>query len=383
MSPASRKSGAPAPRAWALIAEAWASARSQHAASALTLLIVAAMCATALLTSGRAVAAQDAALARIDEAGTRAVIVRAASDQAQLTARLVPEIARIAEVEAVTGFGPLTDVRVAALHGGPWVAMRTMTHLGPDLAGLGGHGNASAGPPGAGTALVSASAQAELGLARPAGVLQDAGGMATAVVGPIEVPDHLRFLEPLILAVDRGPDPAAELAMIVVRARSAHEVAAVTDAVVAIIDPPEANAVSVETSQALADVRAAVSGELASQSRTTVLGALAISAVLVLVILTGLVTLRRRDFGRRRALGASQGLIIALLLAQTAITAVIGAGLGTLATLAGLTARGAPTPNPGYTAAIAVLALTAAVLGSLPPALYAATRDPLRELRVP
>jgi hypothetical protein len=64
------------------------------------------------------------------------------------------------------------------------------------------------------------------------------------------------------------------------------------------IDP---GSVTVETSQQLADIRAAISGELGAHGRATVLGILATSALLVAANLLGLVVMRRKDFGRRRA----------------------------------------------------------------------------------
>jgi putative ABC transport system permease protein len=93
--------------------------------------------------------------------------------------------------------------------------------------------------------------------------------------------------------------------------------------------------------------------------------------------------LRRKDFGRRRALGASQGLIILLLLLQMTALGLIGAVVGTAVAVAVLVASGDPLPSVGFITAIDVLAISVAVLAAILPALAAARREPIAELRVP
>jgi putative ABC transport system permease protein len=99
--------------------------------------------------------------------------------------------------------------------------------------------------------------------------------------------------------------------------------------------------------------------------------------------LTGLVTLRRKDFGRRRALGAPRSLIILLVLTQTAGLAltgvIIGSGVATVVLFAG----GDPLPGIAFTGAIAVLAMAVSLGAALVPAIIASRRDPITELRVP
>lgn len=93
--------------------------------------------------------------------------------------------------------------------------------------------------------------------------------------------------------------------------------------------------------------------------------------------------MRRRDIGRRRALGATRATIMTLMIGQVTVaaltSAIIGAGIGVA-----LLARGdAPIPNLPYITAV-VLALTgiSAIAAGIP-ALIASRRDPLSELRVP
>ena len=110
-------------RVASLIREAYAAACSQPVASLLTVVMVAGMCAGALLTTGRTVAAEQAALSRIDAAGTRSVVVRADPD-AGLTVALLDRLFAVDAIEAVAGFGPIVDARNAAVPGAPKVATR-------------------------------------------------------------------------------------------------------------------------------------------------------------------------------------------------------------------------------------------------------------------
>jgi putative ABC transport system permease protein len=76
-------------------------------------------------------------------------------------------------------------------------------------------------------------------------------------------------------------------------------------------------------------------------------------------------------------------LIVALLLTQMALLSITGAALGTGGALIALTLIGDPLPGLPFVAAVAVLATAVGLVAALAPALAAATRDPIRELRVP
>ena len=93
--------------------------------------------------------------------------------------------------------------------------------------------------------------------------------------------------------------------------------------------------------------------------------------------------MRRRDYGRRRALGASQRLIVGLVLLQSAVLAVIGSLLGALASFVTLQTMASPQPGLPYYAAVCTLAVAISVLASVLPAAWAARREPAHELRVP
>ena len=92
--------------------------------------------------------------------------------------------------------------------------------------------------------------------------------------------------------------------------------------------------------------------------------------------------MRRKDYGRRRALGASRSFIISLLLTQTALLALVGSIIGAILATAILLIMGDPLPGIPFTAAVTVLAILASALGAVIPAIVASRREPIRELRV-
>lgn len=362
------------PRTAAVLREAVVSAWNAPVAGLLTLTMVAGMCVAVLLTTGRTQAAEDAALAQIDAAGTRSIVVRG-EDGAGLTSALVDRLRTVEAVEQVTAYGPVTDVRNALVPGARPLGLRPVYGDVP--------GNATPG-----TVVVSSRAAESLGLVDATGDLVTDDGVHVTAAARMEVPEHLTFLEPLAVLVpasSREEDEAAgdPVSLVVVLARSPDDVGVLARTVTSLAAAEDPTAVSVQTSEQLAQVRAAVSGQLGAHGRETVLGILLVAGALVAVNLFALVTMRRRDFGRRRALGASQALIVCLLLTQTGVLAAVGAIVGTSSTVVVLTVTGAPVPGAAYIGAVAVASLLVAVVAAVLPAVAAARREPLHELRVP
>nr|BFE64555.1 hypothetical protein GCM10020063_090810 [Dactylosporangium thailandense] len=367
----------------ALIYEATASARSQPVASLLTLAMVAGMCVAVLLTTGRTAATQDAVMASIDSMDTRSIVVRADAT-AMITPDLIDRLHTVLSVAAVAGLGPPVDARNARVPDGTKVPVR---RLYGDLIATDDLWSRQGTP--ASVAIASTTATRELGLVDGQGGLITDDGDSLAVVAGLQVPSYLSFLEPLVIMpppaarADTAGDEAAVLTVVVIVVRFPRDVAAVStvvDGMLAGIDPSKVN---VQTSSQLAAIRSMVSGELDAYGHRTVLGILLTSVALTMINLLALVTMRRRDFGRRRALGATRPLIVGLLLTQVGILATLGVVVGTAISAALLLAGGNALPPATFIAAVGITALLAAVIAALPPALLAARRDPLYELRVP
>lgn len=360
-----------------VLREAWASARSQPVASAVTVLVIVGMTLTVMLTTGRTVGAEQRVLGSIDDVGTRTIQVRAEA-AAGLTTSVLSRISNVDGIEWSAAFSSAVDATNSVIHDGTRVPMRT-AH-GTDLQRLGAPPYSAA--PGD-LAFASAHALDLLGMPDGAGSITTTTGQEYAVAGEIHAPDYLRGFEPVVLVPQPIPTGEEPVGVIVVIVERPDLVVPVSDALTSVLAVDDPTTVTIQTSEALAQLRAIVQSQLGTFSRGLVLVTLLVTGLLVAVILYGLVMMRRKDFGRRRALGATRGLIVALLVAQTAILAVLGLGIGLLAGSIALVASGDPLPGGAFLGALGLLTLATAVLAALVPALLASRREPIRELRVP
>lgn len=367
-------------RSWArqargLLHEAIASARSQPVASAVTIIMVLGVIVAVMLTTGRTVGAEQKVIATIDSQGTRTITIRTQPD-ANVSSDVVSRLGGIDGIEWAGAFSFAEDSRNSALTDGTLSPVRLL--YTNDVAPL-GIPSTSAVP--GGVAWASKRSLDILGMPDASGSVTLSTGASYAVVGELHVPEFLAPLEPLIVV----PEPASNAApvgQIVVVAKRPELIGAVTAAAMSVTAPADATKVTVETSQNLVDLRGLIQGQLGSFGRQLVLGLLAVTGALLAVLLFSLVMMRRKDFGRRRALGASRGLIISLLLAQTGILAGVGILLGLVGSTVLLLALGDPLPGVAFVGALSLLTLLAALLAAVAPAVAASRRDPLRELRV-
>lgn len=359
-----------------MLREASASARSQPVASILTVLMVAGMVLAVLLTTGRTVGAARDVLTSIDDAGTRSIVIRA-DDSAGITSDVLNRIDRIEGIEWAGAFSSAVDATNTLVADGTRVPVR---YAYGDLEPL---GIPTAFPLPGQVAFGSAQALTEFGLVQDAGSITLTNGLSYAVAGRIETPDYLDILAPLVLI----PQPVAagteSVNIVVIVATSPARVASVADAVVTVLAATDATKVTVETSEALAQIRQLVQRQLGTFSHGLVLAILALTSALVAILQYGLVTMRRKDFGRRRALGASRGFIITLLLTQTALLSLTGIIAGTIVGAAAIVLSGDPLPGADFIIALVVLGILTSLIGSLIPAIVASRKEPIRELRVP
>lgn len=358
----------------ALLREALASAWGRPIVAALTTLMVAGMCVAVLMTQGRAVGTQQAILGSLDDAGTRALIIRA-SQSAGLDLSMLERLDGVSSIESASAYGPATDAVNSAVPGGARVAHRDAYGLDvpgvPDLDGI---------------AVASAAARERLGFRDMLGSVTMTDGREAAVVAGFEAPDGLEFLEPLLLTphqVDPATASQTPITTVVVVAATAADVVPLTEFVISVLDVADPTGVTIETSAELAELRGVVEGQLSGDAQTLTAAIFALAAALVAAVTTALVMMRRRDYGRRRALGASQRLIVGLVLLQSAVLAVIGSLLGAVASFVTLQTMASPQPGLPYYAAVCTLAVAISVLASVLPAAWAARREPAHELRVP
>lgn len=360
-----------------LVSEAWRVVLASPVSSAILFLLTAGVCAFVLGTTGQTVQAEQSVLARIDDAGTRLITVTDSDGTARIPASAVDRIGRVSSVDWVIGVGTVQDgVNSAVGDGGNRIPVRDLWGTLPDGFVVNGR------VPRPGEGLIGNEAVGEAGLEGPLGSL-DVGQGQVAIVGGFVAAPGLEFLSSGVIVQPDVDDRDALLRSVHVLASSASQVGVVTQSVLSVIGAADPLALGLQTSQVLADVRIAVAGQLGSFSRNLVLVALGVSLVLVGLVVYGSVTLRRQDFGRRRALGARRSDVVALVGAQSGLVALLGVSLGVVAGSLAVWRLTGQLPDVPFTLAVGALVLLAVLVASIPPALVAAFRDPVRVLRVP
>ena len=351
-------------------------ALTQPVASTVTAVIVAGVCVVILSTTGQTVAIERAVLERIDDAGTRTIVIEDTEGRAGLDAETVARVAGLAGVEWVLGLGGARDVRPIGLEGGSPVPIRSYMGILPASI------TTSEWDPRPGVSLAGIDAIRTLGFATAAGPVQGTGvdQPSIGVVGWLRAEAPLEFLNSGVITVAERDE---QVVRIIVLATSAERASALAVAATAVLDPVDPGSVVVQTSEVLVDVRAAVQGELGTWGRNIVMLVLGAGLTLTALNVFGGVTARRRDFGRRRALGASRLDIIGLITAQTFVTAFVGAVIGNLIGTIVIHQVLGTTPDVRFGVAVAILATLAAAIAAVAPAAVAAYRDPVRILRVP
>ena len=358
-----------------VLREALASSIAQPVVSLLTLVMVAAMCAGIVLTTGRTVATEQSVLATVDSVGTRSLLVRGEA-QAGLSSDALERIARLSGVQWAAAFSDAADARNSRIADGTKVALRSVWST--DFAELGI--DAARFP--RGSAWASEDALAALGFSERTGSVVTASGAEADVVGAHSSPEHVSFLGPSVL-IPMPSSTVGEVGYVLVIAAEPELVRPLSASIGSLLAPTNPQGMTLTTSARYADLRAVLEGTLGGSGRDLVVLIAGAGAVLVGATQYGLVQLRRKDFGRRRALGATRGLIVLLVLSQVLLVATIGALLGTAGSAVLLAIGGDPLPSADFLVATATLAIVVAVAAALLPAQRAAHRDPLHELRVP
>lgn len=340
--------------------------------------MVAGVVLAVMLTTGRSAGAGQEVLESLDAAGSRSIAIRAEAG-AGIGADVLDRVANIQGVAWAGAFSPAVDSVNASVRDGIRVPLRAVYSDNLEALGI----PIPSSLPGE-LAYASTRALDDLGLPDIAGaVTVPRSGESFAVAGQLEVPDFLAPYEPLLLVPGAGASGEDPVGLILVTAAHPDLVVPVSEAVLSVLGADDPSAVTVQTSEAVAQLRSIIQGQLGGSSHSLILAILALTATLLAILLHALVLMRRRDFGRRRALGATRGLIVGLVIAQTGMLAVAGIFLGWSVSVVVLGIGGDPLPGAPFTAAIGILALGTALAASVGPAIAASRRDPIRELRVP
>lgn len=357
-----------------LMREAWASSRARLVPSLMIAILCASMSATTLLTVGRTAGAQAAVLERVEQAGSRQLVVGDRLGSGLIGATVVDAVAGLGSVEGAVGLTIARDVRAGPLAGGGAAvpAWGAIGELGTAIDLVAGR------MPTSGEAVVSRAAAKTLGLDGPAGYVVR-GEDEFAVVGTFVARPPFEDLDAGVVV------PAAEGAVadtLHVVAQDATDVADVQRITLAILAAPGPEDLSIQSATALASLEEDVADDLGSFSRYLLLLVLGAGAALTSVVVVSDALLRRADLGRRRALGATRGVILALVVTRTFLAALVGTLAG--GAIATAVTRAWPEPIPAtFTLGTMVLTVLVAVAATIGPALFAAGRDPVSVLRTP
>lgn len=330
------------------------------------------------LTVGQTAALEAEVGARLRTPAARLIVVDA--QRAALTTPTTSLIALAArdDVDAVLAVGAAVDTaNQAAPEVTPFIAARPAFLVDSDerLLALVGPGGRQA------TASLPASYQARMPLGLGGLILPS--GQAVPVMGTYQVEEVLSGRLQTALVWTDPDSPAVPFRSIYILAATVDDVGRLAPAIPSAIGIDDPLLLTVETPRVLNDVGRAVEGTLGTYSRALLIGAVGFAFIWVAVTTWAWAYTRRRDIGRRRALGATRTLVAGLIIAQVAVSA-------TLATLAGfivhlvLAGVGSTLQVPTqYGVAVALLLAISAVAAALVPALVAARRDPIRVLRIP
>jgi putative ABC transport system permease protein len=366
------------PRLRVLLAEAAAMARTQRVISAITALLAGASCLAVLATTGQTVVAERQILSRVDEETSRLVVVTARDGDAGLDSTVVDHAGRLSAVEWAVGLGFARDARNVAIPGGHSIPVRTI-HGDPSR--VGGLSLSRTDLPG-GEVLVAEGSRRTLGMVVAAGGLEFPDGQTAPVVGRLDASGPLGFLDDGALMM---PPPGAALPVrsLYLMVDFPHNIAPTTSAVEQLLSELDTGAVTIQTGEALADLRRVLAGDFGRFGRGLVALILSVTGLLLAVAVSAAVALRRKEFGLYRVLGAHRSHLMLLVLLRTALPATAGAALGLGAGTTLLLRWTHTWPDPAFVAALGVLTVAVALVAILPPAILAAFRDPVSALRVP
>jgi putative ABC transport system permease protein len=361
-------------RTLALLRESCVSALAARVPTVLILLVTAAMTFAAATTSGRSAALQDQLDRRVQDAGARVITVSDLGDDAFLTETNIETVAALSSVETAAAVTRAATVTNRSLGwGGPTVSAWGL--VGSDFSDI---ADLQMGRwPEPGEAIVSTKAAQVLRMESPSGAVITRDQQAYAVVGGFEAEGPFDWLNEGVLYAPTGQAVGAEARVVVSDLGMLGPTERTVRKVLAPNDPANLRLTSPRD---LAEVSHELGGDLRSAGYETTLIVLLVGALFVGAVSLADVLIRRRDLGRRRALGATRFDLVALICLRVLFSAILGAVLGVVAVQA-FGAIAVTIAPLAYAAASATLVAISALLATIPAGLLAANRDPVTVLR--
>lgn len=372
-----------------LVVEATRSARAAPIPSLVTALVAIAVAMVVLLTTGRTVGASQAVLARIDDAEPRIITITDTEGDAGLDPTVVDRIRLMSGVSEVVALSKGSE----AIN--PKLTRRDPVGLYTAWGDLPQEWSMSVGrTPNEGEVVIDEGAMELLGIGDGIGEV-GTDNLTWPVVGTFATEgvfagfDFSALRKGSIATAQDGQqapqDTPQDMQVLYVRvlAASTDDVAAIADDIDKVLSVDDMTSLRIATSGDFAELRKAISGDLGRFGRGLVLMVLASGMLLGMLNTSALILMRRRDLGRRRALGATRGLLVKLLVLQSTLPSVLGAFFGCIGGAAILDASGDPLPELPFYLALVFLTVLASALAALGPSISAAWRDPIKVLRQP
>lgn len=328
-----------------------------------------------LLTVGRAVVLEQTIEARTETPEGRTIVITDLSPGGLIRPEMLRAVSRLDHVErAVAVSTPVDAVNAHIGIGSNRVPLWGVTGDVRSVATL-----TSGRLPREGEVLISEAARHEVGFGGPFGALLLPDGQDASVVGTFEA--RPPFDQMAAGAI--RPTRSDQLRKMYIVVDSVQLIEPMTMAVVGMFDRAASADLRVERSAALADLQRVLTDDVNRFGRELIVAVLLAAMVLVGLVVLAEVLSRRKDLGRQRALGARQSTVVYLLAVRTGTAAAMGACVGLMAGLAVLAASTGELPRPSFSAGLAILAVLGPALAAAVPALWAAQRDPVLELRTP
>lgn len=350
--------------------ESFRSLRASPVTSALVTVIAAAATAVILLATAETLQAERTILGSLESPELRLVILRDTDGSAGLPPQAPDRIQALSTVEWAIGLGEAEDI--AVFEGGTRIPLRALFGIPPKHLQL---------PPtfNSGHVVLGDQAMVSVGLVDGLGTVSGQV-RAYSVGGSLHVSEPLGFLASGALRQAGASERPSQIVLL------ARDIGAMDSTVRLAVDAAGASApgrISVSMPDDIDNLRAAIQGEIGRSGRRLTQLVLGGAGVLLALITSVGVLLRRTDLGRRRALGATRGYILLLVLSQTAITSSAGSVGGAVASHLYRWSSSQPAPTFEFSFAVAILVTAASMSAGLIPAIAAAKSDPIRVLRVP
>lgn len=356
--------------------EAWASARALRGFSLTFAAIGFAVIAGLTVTVGQGLAQREAVLDSFAAPDLRTFVLVDEGGAGALPWVMATRAASLSTVETVWMTGAAADVRNTAFPHSQAVAARAVAGSWDRLPLVLVRGRWPTSP---GEAIIDA------GSARAAGLRDGVGGVRTTVgrewsVVGVYTLTHPRAPSGVLFPVDAELESPRSLHVTVV---DVHAVDMVVASVVAMSDSTRPGEIRVDRSTGITKLREGVAGAIKEHGTTIVLSVMLGSALILALVSLLMINARRQEFGRRRALGATRSMVVALVMVEGFMVISTASLLGGATAATYLWVRHSVLVPLDFCIWTVVAASLGGVAAQLPSAVAAGLRDPVHVLRTP